>query len=295
MRRAQRVAAAWATKRKQAADRPLTARGPAWLRLAADGKGFIPIAGRAAVVQRIFEESADGVGANLIARRLNEEGVGPFGRSQGWHGSYVKKILANEAVIGILQPHSFQEGVRQPDGPPIHGYYPAIIDEALFERARQAIRERFVGVTGQRHRTCANLLRGLAHCAICGGPMHHTDKGHGGRQSLQCDSAKRHAGCDSRRRWSYPEVERSVVDLLGEAEDGLDGLAALPPEERFVARTALAERLRQGLQRILFFPQGTIAAILAGGGDIRLIQIGPEPIATRSEAPTPSRALHRRG
>jgi len=53
-----RVGAAWANKRAKAATQPLTAMCPAWLRLAKDRSRYEVIEKRAAVIRRIFSESA---------------------------------------------------------------------------------------------------------------------------------------------------------------------------------------------------------------------------------------------
>ena len=72
---------------------------------------------RAAIVRRIYEDSASGLGAMTIARRLNDESVPTFGRSNGWQPSYIKKILTDRAVIGEFQPHlSPKDRARQPVG-----------------------------------------------------------------------------------------------------------------------------------------------------------------------------------
>ena len=141
--------AAWKKKRERAAKegQPLTAKAPAWLQLR-DGE-FKVIKDRAAVVQRIFHMALDGHGKEGIAYRLNKERVKPFGeKSNGWYPSYVRNILANEAVIGRFQPmrDAWVGGKRrhEPDGDVIEGYYPAILDPEIFYRARRA------------PRTCAN-------------------------------------------------------------------------------------------------------------------------------------------
>src|SRR3546814_3104146 len=50
-------------------------------------------------------------------------------------------FLENEAVLGTYQPHRVDGGdlwrrVRVPEGDPVHDYFPPIIDEATFLRAR---------------------------------------------------------------------------------------------------------------------------------------------------------------
>ncbi|MTJ82573.1 MAG: hypothetical protein F8N37_16415 [Telmatospirillum sp.] len=286
--RAERVAAAWEAKRRNAGVRPLTARAPAWLRLAADGRGFELIPDRVAVVRRIFAESGRGIGANAIARQLNDDSVPPFGKSSGWQESYVKKILANEAVTGVLQPHSCRGGRRRPEGPPIAGYYPAVIDADQFARTRESVRSRFVGGGGTRRKTFANLFAGLAFCSICGGPIRHFDKGGPRRQWLQCDNARRHAGCDNLSRWPYSALEDDIIALFREGDIAclpadLDptATAGLPDDQRLTLREDLVRWLNLQIDRITFFPLDIAALVLAGRRDIRLVTLRSSP--TRGE------------
>jgi len=75
--KAKRLRASWDNKRKQMTERTRPARGPAWLRLV-DGE-WQKIEERAAVVRRIFELTAQGVGQNAVAELFNREGVPVFG------------------------------------------------------------------------------------------------------------------------------------------------------------------------------------------------------------------------
>ncbi|WPZ35531.1 recombinase family protein [Thalassobaculum sp. OXR-137] len=213
-----RLGSVWRKKKELAAEGSIvTSRAPAWLRVV-DGK-FQPIPERAAVVRRIFQEAADGVGAYSITARLNREGVQPFGRSRGWQQSYVTKILNNPAVTGTYQPHSKRSGKRVPEGAPVLDYFPAVVDEALFWRARAAARERNVRPgrgAGRRGKNFANLFSGLAKCE-CGGTMIYLDKGNSAKSGgpyLTCDSRQRGLGCGHARHWKYASTERSILTAL---------------------------------------------------------------------------------
>src|SRR5262249_22944403 len=96
-----RIAAAWKNKRAKAAtQKPMTKWCPAWLRLLPDRSGYEPIPDRIEIVRQIFRDTADGVGMYSIAARFNKGEVPTFGGSNGWHQSYIAKILANRAVLG---------------------------------------------------------------------------------------------------------------------------------------------------------------------------------------------------
>ena len=117
-----RVGAAWANKRAKASTQPLTAMCPAWLRLSKDRSHHDVIEERAQVIRRIFSESASGIGNYSITQRLNKEKVLHFGRSNGWHLSYVSKILKNRAVLGEYQPHKRAGGKSRPEGDAVRHY-----------------------------------------------------------------------------------------------------------------------------------------------------------------------------
>jgi DNA invertase Pin-like site-specific DNA recombinase len=257
--KARRLGAAWENKRdvaRSAGGKKLTGRAPAWLQLSADGLKFELIAERAQVVRRIFDEATSGVGALKIAKRLNDDTVATFGRSAGWHESYVKKILGNEAVIGVMQPQTRVEGKRVPSGEPIVDYFPPVVPKDLFWRAQEAQQTRRSG-GGRKGEAFGNLFTGLAKCAQCGGPMHYLDKGakpKGGRY-LQCDRARRNAGCDFKKLFSYPNVEYAF--LFGLSQVDLDSLIGDKKETEERHRRELAEldgqlsRKKRRLERLV--------------------------------------------
>jgi DNA invertase Pin-like site-specific DNA recombinase len=220
--KARRLSAAWKNKRdiaRESGKRRITPNAPAWLRLSDDGSKFELMGDRALVVRRIFDESVSGIGALKVAKRLNADGIPTFGRSLGWHESYVKKILANEAVIGVMHPQTRIEGRRMPAGEPIVDYFPAAIPPDLFWRARDAQQSRLLG-GGRKGDALGSLFTGIAKCAACGGPMHYLDKGAKpkGGQYLQCDHARRGAGCDFRKVFSYQPIEFAVFFSLSKAD-----------------------------------------------------------------------------
>lgn len=134
-----RVGEAWRNKRNKASEKKLTKVAPAWLTLREDRSTFDLIEGRADVVRQIFGLADAGHGSFVIARRLNESGVPTFTKSNGWHESYVTKILNNRAVLGEFQPHRYDEhGERIPTGDPITNYFPKIIEEDQFLRIQAA-------------------------------------------------------------------------------------------------------------------------------------------------------------
>jgi len=227
--------ASWKAKRTRAATdgTPLTAMVPAWLRMDPKTGDLQVIEDRAKVVQRIFAMYFDGYGKTGIARRFNEEGVPTFSdRSDGWHHSYIEKILVNEAVIGSFQPmrevepsEGSSRGAKRrvPDGDPIDDYFPAVIDEVTFARSRQVRRSKR-RISGPKGVGFSNLLSGLATCGYCGATMHRVNKGKPpkGKVYLACSRARRRVnGCNA------PSVryEPVVLALLNSLTAGDLGLA----------------------------------------------------------------------
>jgi DNA invertase Pin-like site-specific DNA recombinase len=216
-----RLRAAWEQKRNRADERKLTGVCPGWLELSSDRKTFQVIEDRAAVVRRIFEESAAGIGNYSIARRFNREGIPPFRSSQGWQTSYVQKIISNPAVIGHFQPCKLNEGNRVPEGPLLMNYYPQIIEESLFYRVQDARHQRRLGQGGRRGQFISNLFSGIATCAYCRSRMHFLNKGPGpkGGSYLVCDTANRDLGCQ-RVAWKYEHFETSFLAFVRELDLG---------------------------------------------------------------------------
>lgn len=214
-----RVRAAWMNKRSKAASVPMSRICPAWLELSSDRTRYAEVPERVEIVRRIFNEAAAGVGMYSIQNRLNKDGVPGFGSSNGWHQSYVAKILGNRAVLGEFQPHTTRNGKRIVEGDPIKGYFPAIIDEQLFYRAQLDKSERKKSGAGRKGLAYSNLFSGLAKCAYCGSSMTFENKGAGkkGNTYLICDSARRRLGCNS-RRWRYCDFEASFLAFVEEAD-----------------------------------------------------------------------------
>jgi len=214
-----RVGAAWANKRARAKTQPLTAMCPAWLKLSKDRARYEVIDKRAATIRRIFEESAAGIGNYSITKRLNNQKVPHFGKSDGWHLSYIAKILKNRAVIGEFQPHRLISGKRQPDGDVIQSYFPAVVDEDTFYRAQLGLAQRLNHGAGRKGTTLTNIFSGVAKCAYCGAPMKFENKGKPpkGATFLVCYNAQRGLGCEI-ARWRYDEFEASFLAFVRELD-----------------------------------------------------------------------------
>jgi len=220
----ERVAAAWSRKRLAAREKsvPLSDRIPGWLvpgRDAAGRRTFALDDERAEIVRRIFADTVQGFGRRAIVKRLNRDGKKSFLSESGWQPSSVIKIIRARTTVGEYQPHRRDEtGRRVPDGDPIKGYYPAVIEESLWLSANSAVDVRRKNAAGRPHAEVANLLRGLARCS-CGERMLFLNKGRppkGGNYYV-CSAAARDAGCENKRLWRAREVEQYLLHQLDPA------------------------------------------------------------------------------
>lgn len=167
--KSKRCGEAWAAKKRDAAreKRPITRVVPAWVEV--QGGGFRLIPEKAEAVRRVYRMARDGCGVNLIVKTLNTEGVPAIsqGKRRGryWSSSYVAHILSTRATIGEYQPHKgkWRRGnpkARQPDGPPIPNYFPAVVTEDEWHATRAAVTSRrtAVGRPSQEVNVFKNLL-----------------------------------------------------------------------------------------------------------------------------------------
>jgi DNA invertase Pin-like site-specific DNA recombinase len=255
-----KVAAAHAENRRRAREegRPWTPVGPHWLELV-DGVWKVRPE-RLAVVKRIFEMRESGLGNAFIAKTFNLEGVPtPTGRGR-WFNSTVADIAASRAVLGEYQPYSgHRRGKpRQPDGPPIPDYYPAIIDAGLFHRVQAMNAERQNPHARPASKAFPNLLVGLVRCAECGGTAGYLrstfPKAPNWRSAgvIRCNQVYRGL-CGNRARIPYDELEADLLPFI--ASLPLSGAAAPSSEARALAiakdeRAALTSKIEALLDQV---------------------------------------------
>lgn len=253
-KKASRVSAAWASKRRKLAEGQtlvLTRRAPAWLKVEGAPPRFEVIEERAAVVRRIFEETVAGFGKHSIARGLNLDGVPTFGRASGWHASYIQKILNSPAVLGEFTLGRKPRGERRSIvGEAISNYFPIIIDADLHARAMKSMssRPRRVGGRGRR---LVNLFAGLAVCDVCASKMTFRGKGRKVRADgsivsedyLICDGYQRGLGCTNGRHYNYGVWEEGILDAI--LYDAMEDRHFSSPEIVRPLEIALADRIRR--------------------------------------------------
>lgn len=160
-KKSQRVAEAWAEKRKQARERgtPLTSRLPSWLEKGSSGKITL-VADRAKIVREIYRMTAEGHGIVAVQRRLNAKYTGI--RAKHISRTHIHDILTSRAVLGEFQPSKMAtvngRQVRVPDGDPIAGFFPAVISQDLYYKAQASRKPR--QRTGGPNTKFVNLFAG---------------------------------------------------------------------------------------------------------------------------------------
>lgn len=150
---------------------------------------------KAETVRKVFEMAAAGFGSKAIAKKANEEGWPVPTRLNmtggRWHGQMPGQILRNRAVLGEHQhrihtheAHS-QHWQGLLTGQPIPDYYPRIVSEDLWNKARAAVRARAVAKRRDAH--YYNVFSGLMYCGHCGAPIHRKNERTGySRAQLVC-------------------------------------------------------------------------------------------------------------
>ncbi len=241
-RKGQLVKDAWDEKKRNIQQSKLTKWSTKWLNLSEDRTKFEIIEDRAEVVKQIFEWTVSGLGTTLIIKRLEELGVAPWDNGiiktknrtpKQWHAGIIQRILSDRTVLGEfkLAKANPEEGYEL-----IPGYFPPIIDEELFYRAREARILRNVPNKGggRKGKTISNLFSKLAVCGYsidnnfsghrCSGNndvMNFVNKGNNYPiKYLQCSRLKNgNTGCDQcKKLWRYDHFETSFLTHIKDVD-----------------------------------------------------------------------------
>jgi DNA invertase Pin-like site-specific DNA recombinase len=197
---------------------PITAECPRWLALLGQGdeRHFVVDQSRARVIRHIFQLAASGMGQLHLARYLNEHRVETFSGKGLWRPGMIAHLLQNRAVLGLFQPHlSVVDGGRRrrrpdPDGP-ILGYFPAIVEEELFNKTQLATQGR------RRHHgqrvvpARSNLVTRLGRCALCDGPL-YLSQTMDGFAYLRCANVRERV-CANKLGFPYRKLEAVLLRL----------------------------------------------------------------------------------
>lgn len=283
-----RLAKAWAQKRKEIAAKPMTGKLPGWLRLNEE-KAIEVIPDRVEVVKGVFVKYLDGVAPAVIARSLNTAGVECWGlgkqKATKWNSSYIQRILDHESVVGRFTPHKIAyEGIQKKRVPldPVENYFPAVIDPETFHRV-QEVRKRNK-LKRKATSGLSNAFSMLFRCRTCGSYMVRVNKNSKTNwQYLVCGGAKagyrdeEHGfrlcpgGYDATR---YDVLERTFVDAVLDgrfvSENG-SALAAV--EAEITAQRKIRDR---SLGRITNLTNGIMEGTLKGSTPLMRDMLRPD-------------------
>lgn len=159
--KSRRLEEAFAAKRAAAmkGEKILAPSVPWWLTLQ-DGKITSPPE-RAAIVRRIFEETAAGRSSNAIAWALNAENVPTFRpKAKIWQDARIREMIQSDAPLGTLT-QTRKTAVAGKTWR-IPGYYPQVISEELALEARSRMHGNRRAGRPNLSTSPANLLKGLA-------------------------------------------------------------------------------------------------------------------------------------
>jgi DNA invertase Pin-like site-specific DNA recombinase len=138
-------------------------RLPHWLAVVDGEYALVPE--RVAVVRRIIEQLAEGVGPAVLAGRLNAEGV-PTAHGRGlWRSTTLRRLVSSETLTGGYQPTRLEGGRYVPDGALVVGFYPPAVDGAVLQSARDRLTLRTTKGGRKPASGRTNVLRGLARVA----------------------------------------------------------------------------------------------------------------------------------
>lgn len=187
-----------------------SAKCPLWVKLSDDKTKFVPIPEVCEAIELIFKKRLEGKGSYKIEKELNldtnvwKPPISGRNKTGGWRDAYINKILRNRKLLGEYQPHEMktkmitkngkeeERSIPVAKGDPIKDYYPKVIDEGLFYKVQELIKQngKFPGNGGGggNKDKGSNLFTHVVKCGICGCSMQFVDKG---IQYLICDSKRR--------------------------------------------------------------------------------------------------------
>jgi DNA invertase Pin-like site-specific DNA recombinase len=223
--RSMRIGDIWQERRRAAREdkRPRGKRCPCWLEVR-DGR-YVKRPGPCNTIRAIYDQVLAGLGRRRLLRWLQErqERYPPFGTSGKWVASFLDRLLTDRAALGEYQPKRRAENGRFfNDGPPIAGYYPAVVSEEDWLRVQ-------AGGTGRRRAAgrpavgALNLFTGICFHARYGCPVSLAkSKPRGGQvySYLQVDDDNRGGTGQGRGdlAWRYDHFEAGVLEAVEELQ-----------------------------------------------------------------------------
>ncbi|MDN2715969.1 recombinase family protein [Janthinobacterium sp. SUN120] len=175
----------------------------------------------AAVVNEVFELSAAGLGSKAIAAVANAAAwpvPTRLNQTEGrWHAQMAGNLLRNRAVLGEhehrIRNHEMhaQHWKGASTGTVIPDYYPRIVSDDLWYRARASIDTRSVPKRRDAH--YFNIWSGLLFCGHCGAPLQRkTEKD--GHSKAQIVCSDRLAGITQCKSFSANRFDATLLHQI---------------------------------------------------------------------------------
>jgi hypothetical protein len=194
-------------------------------------------------------------------------------------------MLSNRATVGEHQPKQYRNRKAFAVGDPIPNYYPAVIEESLFQAAQEARRKNLASGRGRKGRLITNLFAGILTCAYCANPIRFHSNGNA--KSLICSTVLAGQGC-YRKAWSYRDFENAFLEFVKEHESSqaidqreretlaklVSHIRALSGPDVYDARMAIAIGLRGSVSELKIASEGEVP--IAGKPDARIRRDDPK-------------------
>lgn len=172
---------------------------------------------QAELVRTIFKEYLAGKSVTGIARKMNAMGV-RTNRGNPWAGRTVEYVLNNPVYLGKIRwtpgrGETKDNGITKTILPGIHE---PIIDEETWKGVQRRKKQQKKGCCRKMQEPTQGeyLLRGLVHCAACGGMLVKL-----GKANLQCVNYN-HGRCNTSHSISIQKLYSLVLSGIREALSG---------------------------------------------------------------------------
>lgn len=204
---------------------------PGWLQRESKEHPWIVIEERAEAVRKVFELSAQGYGTKAIAQIANSENWpiptrDTLSKPPIWHATMAGRLLRMREVTGEREyrytSHEAKQRAKhwkgEASGIVVPDYYPRIVSDELWHRARASI-DRRMTKPRRRDEHYMNIWSGLLRCGYCGASIQRKTETRGSsRAQLICSNKL--AGVTSCKTGSASKTDEPLLlDICAMAGD----------------------------------------------------------------------------
>jgi DNA invertase Pin-like site-specific DNA recombinase len=253
--KADRIREGWKGRRKNMQ----TNIYPSWFMNTEKGRVIDPA--KQKIIKRIFRQIHE-MGVGQLADLLNGEQAPTLNNRRRRRGKLlrdkmtIQKLIRGRQVLGEQQVGRYVDGKRELTGEVIEKAYPAVVTEAEWYAANQALDRRGRGGVGAGRNPSSgftNLFGELARCASCCGIMKIRGKNRYGHKYLGCSNAGINGGCKHGRYYRVDKYERIILQICGDLAWGDDLEATDQPSlvDKITQAKAEAAKIERKHQRVL--------------------------------------------